>query len=236
MTSCRSSKSTAESRTAERTADAAERVVTVYVHDTVYNTVHDTVRETNTVLLTPEGDTAIGFTDNTDQKKPVHYYLKVGESRGGWLVKEADPKTASMTIEKNGIEVSLTLGGDSAKGAGTTENARTDAAAPARRSSLLGGGASLGARRRMRLEREEAEKRKTEEERAKAEEERAQREAEAKAREAEREAQREIEREEQRRQLEQLKEEIRKNREEQQRTREQEASGEGQGDAAAEGE
>jgi len=58
MTSCRSSKSTAESRTAERTADAAERVVTVYVHDTVYNTVHDTVRETNTVLLTPDGDTA----------------------------------------------------------------------------------------------------------------------------------------------------------------------------------
>ena len=67
------------------------------------------------INVTPQGETAIGFTDNSDPKAPVHYYLKEGESRGGWTVKEADAKTATMTIAKDGIEVSLSLGGDSAK-------------------------------------------------------------------------------------------------------------------------
>ena len=45
------------------------------------------------INVTPDGETAIGFTDNSDPKAPKHYYLKVGESRGGWEVKEADAKT-----------------------------------------------------------------------------------------------------------------------------------------------
>lgn len=166
------------------------------------------------INVTPEGETAIGFTDNSDSKNPVHYYLKVGEERNGWLVKEADAKTATMTICKEGIEVSLTLGGDSAAGAGKTENVRPvpiPANAP-QRSSLLAG-ASLGARRRMRRELDEAERRKSEEERAKLEAERVKLAAEREQLEAEREEQRKAEREEQRQALMQLKEEIQKARE-----------------------
>ena len=72
------------------------------------------------INVTPEGATAVGFTDNSDPKAPVHYYLKVGEKRNGWEVKEADPNKASMTIAKGDIEVSLALGGNSAKDGGTS--------------------------------------------------------------------------------------------------------------------
>ena len=177
------------------------------------------------INITPSGETAIGFTDNSNPKAPVHYYLKVGESRGGWEVKEADAKAATMTVAKDGVEVSLKLGGDSAK-EGTTQ-----AAPPAggvlssRRSPMLG---TLGSRRRARQEREEADQREA-----------AKREAEAKAREEERarreeedKAQREAEREEQRRQLQQIQEELRKAREARQAAeKEPKPEGEAQPDA-----
>ena len=161
------------------------------------------------INVTPDGETAIGFTDKSDPKAPKHYYLKVGESRGGWEVKEADAKEASMTIAKDGVEVSLKLGGDSAK-EGTTQAAPSAGGVlGSRRSPMLG---TLGSRRRARQEREEADQREA-----------AKREAEAKAREEERarreeedKAQRDAEREEQRRQLEQIREELRKSREERQ--------------------
>ena len=166
------------------------------------------------INVTPQGETAIGFTDNSDPKAPVHYYLKVGESRGGWEVKEADAKAATMTIAKDGVEVSLSLGGDSTKD-GKTQAATTTAATTAadaaskRRSPML---TTLGSRRRARQEREEADQlaaAKREEERKAREEERARREEEEKAL-------REAEREEQRRQLQQIQEELRKAREERQ--------------------
>lgn len=72
------------------------------------------------INVTPSGKTAVGFTDNSDPKTPVHYYLKVGESSGGWTLKEADALKAWMKIEKNGVEVELTLGQNSGKGGGTT--------------------------------------------------------------------------------------------------------------------
>lgn len=75
------------------------------------------------INVTPEGDTAVGFTDNSTPKEPHHYYLKVGEERDGWTVKEADLAEKSMTIVKDEIEVSLTLGGDSSKGSGATSRA-----------------------------------------------------------------------------------------------------------------
>ncbi|MBR2838340.1 MAG: hypothetical protein IKE55_06145, partial [Kiritimatiellae bacterium] len=75
------------------------------------------------INVTPDGATAVGFTDNSNPKTPVHYYLKVGETRDGWKVTEADAKAATMTIEKGDIEVSLSLGGNSGKGGGTTAKA-----------------------------------------------------------------------------------------------------------------
>jgi len=155
------------------------------------------------INVTPDGETAIGFTDNSDPKAPKHYYLKVGESRGGWEVKEADAKAATMTVAKDGIEVSLSLGGDSSKD-GKTQAAQQPAS---RRSAVLN---TLGSRRRARIEREEADQRETERREAEAkakEEERARREEEEKA-------QREAEREELRRRLDQIMEEQRKAREE----------------------
>ena len=162
------------------------------------------------INVTPDGDTAIGFTDNSNPKAPVHYYMKVGESRGGWEVKEADAKAATMTIVKDGIEVSLSLGGDSSKGdAGGGKDAAA-AGAQASRSPLLG---TLGGRRKARFEREKAEADRLEkamadrEAKMKAlEEDRARREEEEKA-------QRAAEREESRRQLLQIQEELRKARE-----------------------
>ena len=158
------------------------------------------------INVTPDGETAIGFTDNSDPKAPKHYYLKVGESRGGWEVKEADAKEATMTIAKDGVEVSLSLGGDSSKDGKAQPAAATQTQG---RSPILG---TLGSRRRARMEREEADRREA-----------ANREAEAKAREEERarreeedKARRDAEREEQRSQLQQIQEELRKAREERQ--------------------
>lgn len=158
------------------------------------------------INVTPNGETAIGFTDNSDPKAPKHYYLKEGESRDGWEVKEANAKEATMTIAKDGVEVSLKLGGDSSKEGAATQAAQPAGAPGSRRSPMLG---TLGSRRRARQEREAADQREA-----------AKREAEAKAREEERarreeedKAQRAAEREEQRRQLMQIQEELRKARE-----------------------
>ena len=71
----------------------------------------------------PSGEVAVGFSDNSDPKSPRFYFLKVGESRDGWTVREADAETATMTVVKGDVEVSLTLGGDSGKGGGTTARA-----------------------------------------------------------------------------------------------------------------
>ena len=164
------------------------------------------------INVTPSGETAVGFTDSgTDPKNPSHYYLKVGESRNGWTVKEADPVKATMTIVKDEVEVSLKIGDNSAQGGKNGGKGAPPAAAAAGglRGGLLGG-ASLRDRRMLREQqrREDAaaaaarkaeEEKRREEERAEAEEE--------KARLAQ-------EREEQRAQLQQIQEVLRKEREE----------------------
>ena len=98
------------------------------------------------INVTPEGATAVGFTDNSNPKMPVHYYLKVGEERNGWKVTEADPVKATMTIVKDDVEVSLELGANSGggKGGAAAGNAATrDVAgrgmAAGQRAGLLGG-------------------------------------------------------------------------------------------------
>lgn len=75
------------------------------------------------INVTPDGATAVGFTDNSDPKAPAHYYLKVGEARNGWKVLEADPVKATMKIAKDDVEVSLDLGANSASGGGSTARA-----------------------------------------------------------------------------------------------------------------
>ena len=164
------------------------------------------------INVTPEGDTVVGFTDNSDPKVPVHYYLKVGEERGGWRVESADPKTATMTIVKNDIEVTLTIGGNSGSGGGTVAKRTQDAA------SASGANASLSGRRLLRRKRDAAEIEKLREEQAVKEAER-----EAKAEEDR--ARREAEREEQRQQLLAIQEELRKSREAAAKAKEEQKDG-----------
>ena len=74
--------------------------------------------------VTPSGAVAVGFTDSAAQP-PANYYMKVGEKRDVWEVKEADPAEQTVVLVKNGVEATLKVGegvaagGDrKAKGAG----------------------------------------------------------------------------------------------------------------------
>ena len=176
------------------------------------------------INVTPEGVTAVGFTDNSNPKTPVHHYLKVGEkSSDGWEVKEADANKASMTIAKGDVEVSLTLGGNSAKDGGTSRVGGTapasTASGAARRSGLLGGG-SLRARRLQRQQAAEADA-------AKQREEQAAKDAERQAQAEQEKQQREAERAEQRQQLQAMFEEMKKMREAKASAAKDEEGGEG---------
>lgn len=164
------------------------------------------------INVASDGQPEVGFTDNSDPKAPKHYFLKVGESRDGWTVKDARAEDATMTIAKGDIEVSLSLGGNSAKDGGTSKAggaALTTSAANggARRSGLLGGG--LGTLRARRLQRQQdalaAAAKQQEESAAKEAERQAQAEAEKQ--------QREQERAEQRQQLLAIQEELKRVRE-----------------------
>jgi len=187
------------------------------------------------INVTPDGATAVGFTDNSDPKTPVHYYLKVGECRNGWEVKEADATAATMTIAKGDIEVSLSLGGNSAKGAGsTTRSVELDAASAnsargsaSRLSSGLLGGGSLLSRRRMR-------EKLAQEEKEKADAAAAEREAERQAQAEAEKARQEEERAEMNKKLQELTESIKRSREREAKTTEKQegeaASGSEQND------
>ena len=61
------------------------------------------------VNVTPDGSTAIGFTD-LSVTPPVSYYLRVGESSGGWAVLNADYDTEIATIEKDAVTITIQLG------------------------------------------------------------------------------------------------------------------------------
>ena len=187
----------------QKTSSKEERQLT-QEQEKLQSSIHFSV-----INVTPEGVTAVGFTDNSDPKAPVHYYLKVGEKRNGWEVKEADAAKATMTIAKGDIEVSLSLGGDSSKNADAT--AKAGGASPAAgvprrglggmRGGLLGG--SLRARRMQRKQEEQAAAAKQQEEQAAKE---AERQAQAEAEKAQREA----ERAEQRQQLQAIQEELKR--------------------------
>ena len=162
------------------------------------------------INVTPEGTTAVGFTDNSDPKAPVHYYLKVGEKRNGWEVKEADAAAATMTIAKGEIEVSLSLGGNSAKDGGTSRAGgaapATTATGAARHPGPLGGSLLGGTLRARRMQRQQ-------EAAAKLQAEQAAKDAERQAQAEQEKVQREAERAEQRQQLLAIQEELKKVRE-----------------------
>lgn len=183
------------------------------------------------INVTPEGTTAIGFTDNSDPKAPVNYYLKVGEKRNGWEVKEADPEAATMTIAKGDVEVSLSLGGDSSKGGGAknADSATTGRGGSGRRRGLLGAGGfgNTMRARRMQRQQEAAAQQAAADERAKQQAE--EREARRAEEEESRREQQQAEREEQRKQLLQIQEELRKVREEKNRAKEQQPAEETEG-------
>ena len=183
------------------------------------------------INVTPDGSVAVGFTDNSDPKTLIHYYLKVGESRNGWKVLEADPVKANMKIAKGDVEVALDLGANSAKGGGSTSRvgAVPNASGANARPGLLGTrrvgtgddsargqGVSLRERRALREQARQAEIAKEKELEAKRRAEAAEKEAE---KEKEREAQRQAEREEQRRELQSLKDELKAQREAAERAR-----------------
>lgn len=151
----------------------------------------------------PDGAVKVGFTDMSNSNDPRSYFLAVGESANGWTVKTADAETATMTIEKDGVELELTLGGDSAKAAGS---AAAQTASAGRNSLFRGSPATLRGRRAERAAEEE---KRREEEKARREEENARREQENAQREQEK-SEREAYQAEQRNQLRQLQETLEK--------------------------
>lgn len=171
----------------------------------------------NVLNVEPDGTVMVGFVDGSDAKAPRHYYLAVGETRDGWTVRESDPEAKTMTLVKDGVEVTLDLGARSQGKPKAVAPARA-AAANARPSMLnrarpLAASAendeaprSLRSRRAARLAEERALAAAREQERAKADEER--------EREAEERAAREQERAEQREQLQKIQEELKRQREE----------------------
>ena len=173
------------------------------IHFSVINVDHD-------------GKTVVGFTDNSDPKAPVHYYMRAGETQNGWTVREADPSEATMTIVKDDVEVSLKLGDNSGAGGGKTASASpSKSPSEAPRRGLFGGMGSLKARREARAQaaREAAQKQAAEN---------AEKEAARQAQAEQREAEREAERQQQRQQLQAIQEELRKAREEKERQRQSE--------------
>ena len=61
------------------------------------------------VNITPRGQIAVGFIDKTE-KPPRNYYVRLGETAGGYTVVDADFENEIATIEKDGVTISLKLG------------------------------------------------------------------------------------------------------------------------------
>jgi len=184
--------------------------------------------------VTPSGKIAIGFTDNSAQPA-ANYYLKVGESRDGWTVKDADAREQVVTLVKDGVEAELKLGEGSdgkggkgekgGKGPRLTGRAAAGANAAAQ-APAAPAASSLAELRGRRARRQAAMQAEVQAAQAKA----AALEQEKKDREAERAAEREqaaAEREQQRQALLQIQEDLRRQREERQKA-EAEKSDEGE--------
>ena len=176
----------------------------------------------------PSGSVAVGFTDSS-VNPAENYYLTVGSSQNGWTVKSANPAAESVTLEKDGIEVTVKLGETAGGGNGGRAAAQrrlpqrgilagrqnaSEAAAPAAPRAL--GGLARLRQQRMEMaarEQEDAARKREADAAAKAEREaREAREAEEKQRAAE-------ERAQQREALLQIQEQLKKAREEREAAR-----------------
>jgi len=193
--------------------------------------------------VTPSGAVMVGFTDSTTQP-PVNYYLKVGETStdaAKWQVKEADPSEGKVSLSKDGIDITLNVGGETKKGAPAggkpspsvpaMAGVRPGGPSSIRRPNMMPGAADgvgdaqssggalarLHERRMQRQAAEAAQRQAAEnaraEREAKLERERAEREAKLEQERAEREAKMEADREQQRAALLQIQEELRRQRE-----------------------
>ncbi len=151
-----------------------------------------------------DGKVEVGFTDNSVQNAPKHYFIKEGESAGGWTVESVDPESATMVIVKDGVDLTLSLGDDSAKGGGRVSTASATESMATPSTDGLARGRSV---RGWRMQRERDLQRQADEKAKQLAEESAQREA-------EREAEREARAEEQRQQLQVMKDEMRQRLEE----------------------
>lgn len=61
------------------------------------------------VNITPDGQTAVGFTDLA-AKPPANYFLRVGASADGWTVVSADFDAETVSLLKDGVTLPLRLG------------------------------------------------------------------------------------------------------------------------------
>ena len=178
--------------------------------------------------VTPSGVAAVGFTDSSVQP-PTHYYMKVGEKRDVWEVKEADPAEQTVVLLKNGVEATLKVG----EGVAGGDNKKKTASARPMSLRVLahagGRDGNMPSPRMSAMERLRARRRQSDED-LKAEEAR----REAAVAEARKDAAKAAaEREQQREALLQIQEELRRQREEREQRAAQEAQEKPQEDAAA---
>ena len=175
--------------------------------------------------VAPDGTVKVGFTD-ASANPPENYYLKVGGSQNGWTVKSAEPAAESVTLEKDGVEVTMKLGEglggkggskDAKAGHGLLREGHAGNRGDGKRGtfSRMGGLARLR-QHRMEMEakqREEAERKREADAAVKAEQ------AEREAREQEEKQRLAEERAQQREALLQIQEQLRKQREEREAAR-----------------
>ena len=178
--------------------------------------------------VTPSGAVAVGFTDSAAQP-PMNYYMKVGEKRDVWEVKEADPAEQTVILVKNGVEATLKVGegvaGGDKKGRATRPMPMARGAQAHMGGHQEGNGPHVSATDRLRARRmRSVEDLKAEEARRAA----------AEAEERKNAAQAAAEREQQREALLQIQEELRRQREEREQRAAQEAQEKQQGEAAVE--
>jgi len=183
--------------------------------------------------VAPDGTVKVGFTDSS--VNPVeNYYLKVGGSQNGWTVKSAEPATESVTLEKDGVEVTMKLGEgvggkggskDAVKGGVSRRGLAHEGLVGGRGGGMRGGSARMmGGLARLRQHRAEMEAKQREDAERKREADAAVK-AEQEAREAAEAAERQREAEEraqQREALLQIQEQLRKQREEREAARQSE--------------
>ncbi len=190
------------------------------------------------INLNQVGTVMVGFSDLSDPKAPRYYHLAVGESKDGWLVKSADTREKSVTLEKDSIEVTRKLGeaatpkgGAAGGGKGVPAvrpNAFANRGVGGLRGRMLSGGDTMKSRRQLKREQEDAERlariEQVEAAKKAAEETRRQREQDKAAMEAER--------EELRQNLQNIRDEIRNAAAERQRREAEERNSDNQGGGA----